>query len=650
MQRTAVAALYPLPSPLYLIAMQQENLENWLEKNIGTKPVVNSSTLPSNPSPQPVQTPQSPRVLPMSSQSKAQRSPRRSGPVRKTMQKFTKPFSSAIKAGVLRIVPLGGLEEVGKNMMVLEYGRDIIIIDMGFQFPEEDMLGIDYVIPDVSYLMDKIDRIRGILITHGHLDHIGAIPYLLPKLGFPPVFGSKLTMGLVLKRVEEFGLQHKARLNNVDPAKPLHLGAFTIDWFRVNHSIPDGLGLVVRTPAGTVVHTGDFKFDYTPVFQQPADYAKIAALGAQNVLALFSDSTNALKPGFTMSEKKIGETLDSIIGQAHGRIIIASFSSLIGRIQQVLNSAVYYNRKVFISGRSMSDNISIAQHLAFLKAPPGLIHPINKIGKTKDEHVLILTTGAQGEAVSALTRMAIGDHAQVSIKKGDTVVLSSSPIPGNERAIYTVINNLVRLGAKVIFNQVMDVHTSGHAQREDLKLMINLVKPKYLVPIHGELFMRQAHAEIGRELGMPEKNTLILENGSVLEVGGGEVKKMHEAVPANYIMIDGKGIGDVGAQIIMDRQIMSENGVLVVLFTSSPAKKLLRDPEVISRGFIYMKESQELVNELVATSKKAFEESLVKTSGKRGEMKSYIRGCLDRFSHRKIERHPLILPIIVETQ
>lgn len=560
------------------------------------------------------------------------------------------PAQQKMTKGLLRVIPLGGLDEVGKNMMIFEYEHDLLIVDMGFQFPEEDMLGIDYVIPDVSYLMDKLTRIRGILITHGHLDHIGAIPYLLPKLGFPPLFASRLTLGLVRKRLEEFGLERKAKLHIVDPTKQIKLGNFAIDWFRVNHSIPDGLGIILRTPAGTVVHTGDFKFDYTPVFQAPADYAKIASLGSQNVIALFSDSTNALKPGHTLSEKKIGETLDEIIKTARGRIIIASFSSLVGRIQQIINSAALYGRKVFLSGRSMVDNVSIAQQLQFIKAPPGILHPINKVGKTKDEHVLILTTGAQGEAASALTRMALGDHPHITIKRGDTVVLSSTPIPGNERSIYTVINNFVRLGAHVIFSQVMDVHTSGHGQKEDLKLMINLVKPKCLVPIHGELYMRQAHAEIGRELGMPEKNIFMLENGDVMQISRGEAYKTHERVSANYVMIDGKGVGDVGAQIIMDRQVMAENGVLVVLFTAdAKTRKLMRAPEVISRGFIYMKESQEIVNEIIRLSRSAYDEAVSRMpQGKRGEIKAYIRGCLDRFSHKKIERRPLVLPIIAE--
>lgn len=552
--------------------------------------------------------------------------------------------------GLLRCIPLGGLDEVGKNMMVFEYENDIVIVDMGFQFPEEDMLGVDYVIPDITYLQDKIHKIRAILITHGHLDHIGAIPYLLPKLGFPPIYSAKLTIGLIKKRLEEFYMLKQAKLIEVDPNKTLRFGAFTIDWFRVNHSIPDSLGVVLRTPAGTCVHTGDFKFDQTPVFQAPADFAKIASLGGQGVTALFSDSTNALKPGNTMSEKKIGETLDGIIKNGKGRIIIAAFSSLVGRIQQIINCAQKYGRKVYVSGRSMADNIAISQQLQFIKAPPGLILPINKIGNTKDEHVLILTTGAQGEDVSALTRMALGDHPQITVKKGDTIVLSSSPIPGNERSVYSVINNLVRTGAHVIFNQVMDVHTSGHAQREDLKLMINLVKPRYLVPVHGELYMRKAHAEIGNELGMPEKQTVVVENGAILEIMNGEMRVSKQTAIVNYIMIDGKGVGDIGAQIIMERQVMSENGVLAVLFTvKADTKALVRDPEVITRGFIYMSESEEIVKEAVSAARRSYEEITARMKEwKRGDIKNFVRGALDRFTHKKIDRHPLILPIIIE--
>lgn len=552
--------------------------------------------------------------------------------------------------GTLRCIPLGGLDEVGKNMMVFEYEHDIVIVDMGFQFPEEDMLGVDYVIPDTTYLADKTHKIRGILITHGHLDHIGAIPYLLPKLGFPPIYGAKLTIGLVKKRLEEFNLLKQAKLHVIDPKEHMRLGQFDVDWFRVNHSIPDSCGVVLSTPAGKIVHTGDFKFDYTPIYQHHADYSKIAALSSQGIAALFSDSTNAIKPGHTLSEKKIGETLDEIIRNAKGRIIVAAFASLIGRIQYIVNAAARSGRKVYISGRSMADNIQIAQELSFIKAPPGLIQPINKMGRIKDEHCLIITTGAQGEAVSALARMSLDDHPHITIKKGDTIVLSSSPIPGNERAIYSVINNLVRLGAKVIFNQVMDVHTSGHAQREDLKLMIQLVRPRNLVPVHGELYMRNAHAEIGRELGMKEENTIVIENGDVLEIHNGEAVKTGEKVSANYVMIDGKGIGDIGAQIIMDRQIMAENGVLIVVFTvHEKDKSLIRDPDIITRGFIYMSESEAIIKDTIALSKRSYNEALERIKQwKRGEIKAFIRGQLDRFSHKRIDRHPLILPIIIE--
>lgn len=572
-----------------------------------------------------------------------------------TREKIPHKIPQLRRRNVLRAIPLGGLDEVGKNMMIFEYNDDIVIVDMGFQFPEEDMLGIDYVIPDISYLQDKINRIRGILVTHGHLDHIGAIPYLLPKLNFPPIFGTSLTNGLVQKRLEEFGLEKKTKLHTIDPRKNIRLGQFLCDFFRVNHSIPDGIGIILRTPAGTIVHTGDFKFDYTPIFQHHADYAKIALLGSQNVAALFSDSTNALKSGSTMSEKRIGETLEEIIKVATGRIVIAAFASLIGRIQQIIQTAQKYDRKVYLSGRSMVDNVAIAKQLQFIKAPPNIIFPINKLhDKTPDEKVLILTTGAQGEAYSALTRMAIGDHAQVAIKRGDTVVISASPIPGNERSVFTTINNLCRLGAKVIFNQVMDVHTSGHANQEDLKLMINLVKPKYLVPIHGELFMRIAHGELGRQLGMSEKNALILENGSILEIeqikaGQTEAHVLREKVQTHYVMIDGKGIGDAGAQIIMDRQIMAENGVLIVLFHVEPkSRKLLADPDVISRGFVYMKEAQEITKEMIALAKKSYYEIIQRNpKAGRGDVKKFIRGALDRYSHRKIDRQPLILPVFV---
>lgn len=559
------------------------------------------------------------------------------------------PQKSFFHKHKLRIIPLGGLEEVGKNMTIFEYEKDIIIIDMGLQFPEEDMLGIDYVVPDISYLEDKKDKIRGVIITHGHLDHVGGIPYLRPKLGDVQFFGTKLTMGLVKGRLKEFGLDKDTKLSVIDPDDVLRLGVFGVSFFRVNHSIPDGVGVVVSTPVGIIVHTGDFKFDFTPADKTPADLSRIAALGSKNVVALFSDSTNALKPGYTISEKQIGETLDEIIKNTEGRIIITSFASLIGRIQQVINSAILHKRKVFISGRSMEDNIRIALTLGYLKIPSGVVHPVKTANQIGDKNALILTTGSQGEPVSALTRMAMGEHSQIKIKKGDTVVLSSSPIIGNERAIATVINNLCKLGAKVISSQIMDVHTSGHAQQEDLKLMINLVKPKYLVPIHGEYYMRMAHAEIGHTLGMKEENTVLINNGEILEVYNGRLSKAAEKVEANYIMVEGPEGSGVGAQVLLERQIMAENGILIVLFrVHGRSKTLIGTPDVIARGFIYMKESPEMLEKVTEIAKSAYEEIVKKDkNAKRGDIKGFISSRLNRFVQNKIEKRPLILPVII---
>ena len=553
--------------------------------------------------------------------------------------------------GKLRIIPLGGLDEVGKNCMVLEYGPDIILIDMGFQFPEEDMLGVDYVIPDITYLEDKVDRIRGIIITHGHLDHIGAIPYLVPKLNFPPIYGTKLTMGLVDKRLEEFGLQSQSKNHVITADDTLQLGHFNISFFGVNRSIPDAVGVVVKTPAGNVVNTGDFKFDFTPSGdQKPADFSKIGALSGQNIAALFIDSTNALKPGYTISEKKIGDSLESIIKNIETRILIASFASQIGRMQQIIDFAKKYHRTIFLSGRSLIDNIYMASKLGYLRVPEGLIHDIRKVHKIPDQRAIILTTGSQGESVSALTRMAHEDHPNIKIKKGDTVVLSSSPIPGNERAITTVTNNLSRLGARIINNQIMDVHASGHAQQEDLKLMMSLVKAKNIVPIHGEYHMRFGNKEIAMSLGYDEKNAIMIENGGIIEIENGEAKVLKETVETKYILIDGLGVGDVGAQVMMDRQTLAENGVLIILIPiDEKTFKLKGEVDIISRGFIYMKESEELVQSIKEIATKAYHNIVQKRSDpKRGDIKKYIKESVDKFVHQKIERHPLVLPVILE--
>ncbi|MFO0780746.1 MAG: ribonuclease J [Candidatus Gracilibacteria bacterium] len=554
--------------------------------------------------------------------------------------------------GKLRLIPVGGLDEVGKNCMILEYGNDIMLIDLGFQFPEEDMLGVDYVIPDLSYLDDKIDRIKGIVITHGHLDHVGGIPYVLQKLNFPPIYGTKLTNGLIEKRLEEFGLLKQSKLRNITKDDVIQLGQFNVSFFHVNHSIPDAVGVVVKTPAGNIAHTGDFKFDFTPSGDQaPPDFARLASLAHQDIAAFFMDSTNALKPGYTISEKKVGASLENVIKNTDGRVVIASFSSQIGRIQQIIDHAKKYNRTIYTSGRSLADNIFIASKLGYLKVPQGIIQDIRKMGKMPENKVIILTTGSQGEATSALTRIALEDHPNIKVKRGDTVVLSSSPIPGNERAVTTVTNNLCKLGAKIINNQIMDVHTSGHAQQEDLKLAISLVKPKAVVPVHGEYFMRYGLKEIAMSIGYADENAIIVENGGVIEVEHGKAKATGEVVETKYILVDGLGVGDIGAQVMMDRQTLAENGVLILVVSiDEKTRKIKKDVDVISRGFIYMKESEELVKEIASMARDAYTRVLDKrgVETKRGDIKKYIKETVDKFVHQKIERHPLVLPVIIE--
>jgi ribonuclease J len=566
-----------------------------------------------------------------------------------TQKNFSKKQHRKKSPQKLRIIPLGGFDEVGKNMMILEYGKEIVIVDMGFQFPEEDMLGVDYVIPDISYLENKKKHIKAVIITHGHMDHIGAIPYILPKLGMPPVFATKLTRGLIEKRLDEFALLKRTNLNTIDPDKMLKFGPFKIDFFRVAHSIPDGVGLVIETPQGKIVHTGDFKFDPDPAGStERTDIKKLSHLCKGPVLALFSDSTNSMAPGATVSEKEIGKNLEKIIQETEGRIIIASFSSLIGRIQQILDYAKKHDRTVFVSGRSMLDNMAIAEKLGFLKVPKRLVFDIKRSKKIPNKKSLILTTGSQGEAVSALTRIAMGEHNQIKINEGDTVVLSSSPIVGNERAIFAVINNLCIQGARVIHSAIMDVHTSGHAQQEDLKRMIKLVRPQYLIPIHGEFFMRQAHKELAKKVGIKDNKIILIQNGDVLEITKGHVEQTKEKVETNYVVIDGLGEGAINSQVISDRQKMAENGVIIILLSVDKKDgKILTKPSVISRGFVYLKESQEISNQVASKAEKAYRRLIEKKpDAKRGEVKKYIKSSVEKFTRQKLDRKPLIIPVI----
>lgn len=555
--------------------------------------------------------------------------------------------------GVLRIIPIGGLDEVGKNTMIFEYEDSILLVDLGFQFPEADMLGVDYVIPDINYLKDKTHKIKGIVVTHGHLDHIGGIAYLLNKLGNPPIYAGKLTMGLITKQLEEHGLLQSASLRVVDFVKDqLFFGKMKVSFFRVTHSIPDSCGLFIETPAGSIVHTGDFKIDLSPAGNQmPPEFAKIAGFGERNVTAMMSDSTNAMKPGYTVSEKKIGHTLENIIKEAEGRVIIASFSSQIGRIQQIFDAAVKHGRKIFLSGRSLIDNSIMAADLGYLKYPSGLVADVKKSKKHPPHKTIILTTGSQGEPVAALSRMALDEHAHVKIGKGDTIVLSSSPIPGNETAVVRVTNNLTRLGARVINNHIMDVHASGHGQQEDLKLMFSLVKPKYFIPIHGEYFMRKIHGEIMiHELGFPAQKVIMGENGDVMEMRNGELKISGEKVQTNYILVDGMGGGDIGSQVMMDRQILAENGVIVLSLNIDKNTRVLKgEIKVDTRGFIYMEESQEIINGICRRAAEAYTNFAKNHPGfNYEEAKLHIRESVDQFVTSKIDRQPLIIPLLVD--
>lgn len=552
--------------------------------------------------------------------------------------------------GKLRIIALGGLNEVGKNCLVFEYEDDIVVVDAGLQFPEEDMLGIDFVIPDFTYLEQRRKKIKALIITHGHLDHIGAVPHFLKKFSNVPVYATKLTNGLLQKRLDEYRV--KSHLNEIDPSKDkLKIGSFNLSFFRVNHSIPDGMGIFIESPAGKVVHTGDFKFDFSPINGVKTDFHKLAEIGNQDIDILFSDSTNAQKKGFCISERVVAKNLEKVIKNAKGRLIIASFSSLIGRIQQIIDFAIANNRSVFVSGKSMIDNLEIAAKLGYVKVPRGVLKKISpKIDELPPNKVLILTTGSQGESMSALSRIALGNHQKIKIRKGDTVMFSSSPIPGNERSTANVVNNLFRLGAHVITKDAMDIHASGHAHQDDLKLMYSIIRPRFVAPIHGEFYMRMAHSEmLQNDFDLDESKIIILENGSISEVENHHARKSKEKASANLIMIDGLGVGDTSTTVIRDRQVMSENGVVVVLFRAfEKSKRLVGDPDVISRGFIYMKESKEIQQETKIEAKKAFESTINKNPNiDIKSLKNEVYKSLRTFIRKRLDREPMIMPLIV---
>lgn len=558
------------------------------------------------------------------------------------------------RSPVVRILPLGGFEEVGRNCMVIQVNQDLFIIDMGLQFPEEDMLGVDYVIPDISFLKGKEKYIKGILFTHGHLDHVGAAQHLLPQLNFPPCFGTKLTMGFLKKRLDETKLASKAKLNNVEYGKKYRLGSIDVEFFRVTHSIPDSAGVAIHTPIGTIIHTGDFKFDFTPVNEPPADFTRIARMGDDGVLAILADSTNATMPGRSMSEKTIGETLNRIIKDAEGRLIISTFSSLLNRIQQIIDAAKACNRKVFVAGRSMITNIEIAQNLGYLNAPRGMIRKVGPaMNKLRDSEILLLATGSQGEERAGLARIGLGVHRDISIKKGDTVVLSSNPIIGNARAVATMINNLHLKGAKVITNDILDVHTTGHGYQEDILLMHRLVKAKHVIPEHGEPYMRSAHAELVRGIGYEENQVHLLNNGEVLEFDAkGDARKSKHRVLANDVIIDGLGSSQEGEgkRVLADRKRLASSGVVIAsLRTYKESGRLVADPDILSRGFIYGSELTEVTSEAAKIARKTYEEERAMGGAKdRNAYKKAIQAALHRYFRRKLDREPMVVPVIVE--
>jgi len=554
------------------------------------------------------------------------------------------------KEGKLRIIPLGGLQEIGRNMTIFEYEDDIIIVDMGLQFPDEDMHGIDYIIPNSRYLRDKTDRIRGVFVTHGHLDHIGAIPHHAKVLGNPPIYTGNMTKALILKRQDEFKGSPKLNIHGIKPGDDIKLGVFEIETFYTCHSVPDSMGLAIHTPVGTIVHTGDFKFDQNPIGDEPTDIGKIARIAEKGILAIMSDSTDAINSGYTISESEVKDNFKQIIKRARGRVIAGTFSSLLTRIRHMVEIAEKSGRKVAVDGFSMKTNVEIARKMGYIKAKRGTFIDIKEVDNYPKNKIIIMCTGAQGEGNAVLMRIANEEHRYVKPEKGDTIIFSSSVIPGNERTVQYLKDNLVRKGVHVVHYKMMDVHSGGHGRKEDLKLMLNIVKPKYLIPIHGNHYMLRCHAEIGRSLGMDYKNTLVAENGQVIEFDKEGGKLTHEKVPANYVMVDGLGVGDVGNVVLRERQQLAQDGMfnLIVVIDSNTGKQI-GNADLISRGFIYMRNNQELLKEARMEIKKIVEQKTRNGYPINWEyVRNSLRDELGQFLFNKTKRRPMVLPVVIE--
>lgn len=568
-----------------------------------------------------------------------------------------KTIPSQKTEGKLRIIPLGGLGEIGRNMMIFEYndpslpdGGDIVIIDMGLQFPEEDMPGIDYIIPNTAYLKDKKEKIRGVIITHGHYDHIGAIPHSMARLGNPTIYTAALTRGIIMKRQEDYPDAPKLDIHLIKKTDKLDLGCFHIEFFHVNHNIPDGVGLVIDTPVGRVVHTGDFKFDYSPIGDDPIDIKRIKEISAGGVLALMSDSTGAEKPGHSISEKEIQDNLELIFKEAPGRIIIATFASLISRIQEVINLAEKYDKKVAVEGYSMKSNVEIARKLGYLKIQKETIIPSGKVANYPPQKIVVVCTGAQGEGNAVLMRIVNKEHRHIRVQKDDSVVFSSSVVPGNERSVQNLKDVFGRQGAHVYHDKMMGIHAGGHAQEEELKTMINLMRPKFFIPIHGNYFMLKIHGEIAESVGIPSENIIVGDNGRVILVDKTSINLTSESAPTNYVMVDGLGVGDVGEVVLRDRQAMAGDGMFVVIaLVDGRTGKVRGEPDIISRGFVYLRESKDLLNQ----TRKKTKEIINNASSSSGtadwvHTKNDIRDKIGKFLYTKTQRRPMVLPVMIK--
>ena len=552
------------------------------------------------------------------------------------------------KPSKLKIIPLGGLHEIGKNITVFEYENEMIVVDCGLSFPEDDMLGVDLVIPDITYLEQNVDKIKGLVITHGHEDHIGSVPYLLKKINIP-IYATKLTAGLIRNKLEEHKLVGSTKLIEVNQGQTIKLGKnFKVEFIRSSHSIPDSVMLAITTPAGTVLHTGDFKVDFTPIDGKIMDLGRIAELGDQGILALMSDSTNSERKGFTMSERSVGEVFDKLFIHCTKRIVVATFASNVHRVQQIVNCAIKYGRKIAVCGRSMINMITTARELGYIECPENLFIDIDMIKNYPDDQLVIITTGSQGETMSALTRMANGEHRKVKITPNDLIIISATPIPGNEKYVSRVIDDLMQIGAEVVYSSLEDVHVSGHACQEEQKLIIALAKPKYFIPVHGEYRQLIAHSETAQSMGISKDNIIMMQNGRVLEIGE-DGAEFTGTVPNGRVLVDGLGVGDVGNIVLRDRQHLSQDGLIIIVLTmDSSTGEVLAGPDVISRGFVYVRESENLMDEVKSVVRKEIRKCEENGVRDWSTIKSTVRENLRDYVFAKTKRNPMIIPIIME--